>query len=128
MCVTAGCAGSPQPSLTLSESCLLQARAFKLDLDEVNAKLKKVMESERSMSASMASLRAEVTNSRAEVERVREEGESALAEKEEQIELEMSQMRAEWEAAVSEEAKLKGKVSELTDALAKVCRVYLFQA
>jgi histidinol dehydrogenase len=86
------------------------------------------MESERNMSASMASLRAEVTNARAEIEHVREEGEAALAEKEEQIEMEMTQMRAEWEAAVSEEAKLKEKVTELTDALTKVCCVHLSQA
>jgi hypothetical protein len=30
-------------------------------------------------------------------------------------------MRAEWEATVLEEAKLKEKVTELTDALAKIC-------
>lgn len=100
---------------------VLQARAYKLDLDEANAKLKKVMESERTLSASMASLRAEVKNARAEIESVREEGEAALAEKDEAIEMEMTQMRVEWEAAVSEEAKLREQVSTLSDALAKVC-------
>jgi hypothetical protein len=62
-----------------------QARAFKLELDEANEKLNKVMESERNMSASMASLRAEVTNACVEIE-----GEAGLAEKEEQIEMEMT--------------------------------------
>ena len=76
----------------------------------------------------MASLRAEVTNARAEIEHVREEGEAALSEKEEQIEMDMSRMRAEWEAAVSEEGKLKEKVAELSDALAKVCWFHLSQA
>jgi len=77
------------------------------------------------MSASMASLRAEVKNARAEIESVREEGEAALAEKDEAIEMEMTQMRTEWEAAVSEEAKLRERVSTLSDALTKVCGVHL---
>lgn len=72
------------------------------------------------MSASMASLRAELKNARAEIEAVREEGETALVEKEEGIEMEMTQMRTEWEAAVSEEAKLREQVSTLSDGLAKV--------
>lgn len=97
-----------------------KARAYKIDLDEANAKLKKLVESERTMSASMASLRAEVKNARAEIESVREEGEAALAEKEESIEMEMTQMRTEWEAAVSEEAKLREQVSTLSETSTKL--------
>ena len=37
-------------------------------------------------------------------------------------------MRAKWEATVSEEAKLKEKVTKLTDALTKICCIYLSQA
>nr|XP_024398560.1 protein WEAK CHLOROPLAST MOVEMENT UNDER BLUE LIGHT-like 1 isoform X1 [Physcomitrium patens]PNR37569.1 hypothetical protein PHYPA_020678 [Physcomitrium patens] len=97
-----------------------KARAFKFDLDEANIKLKKLMESERSMSATMASLRAEVGNANAEIARAREEGEAALAEKESDIEMEMSRMKTEWGAAVAEEKRLKEESSALSKALTKV--------
>lgn len=100
----------------------MQARGLKMDLEEANVKLKKVTESERSMSASVASLRAELKNARAELAVVKEEGETAVAEKEAEIEVEMNHMRSEWEAAVSSDARLTESVTTLNEALHQVSR------
>lgn len=98
----------------------MQAREFKYELDEANAMLKKVTQSERSMSASMASLRAEIKTMQNEMIAVKEEGDQAMAEKDEQIEEEMTRMRTEWQSAVSSEARLTEEVSTLTESLEKV--------
>lgn len=90
--------------IDLNPLLVLQARGFKLDLDEVTAKLEKVTESERTMSASMASLKAELNNARTELAATREDHGVALAEKEQQRELELNQMKTEWEVAVISEA------------------------
>jgi hypothetical protein len=79
---------------------VLQARAFELDLNEVTAKLEKVTESERTMSASMAGLKAELNNVKAELAATQEDHGNALAEKEQQYEVELNQMRTQWEVAV----------------------------
>lgn len=98
----------------------LQARAFKLDLDEATAKLEEAIEAERAVSTSMASLKAELTNARTELAATREDQGLALAEKEQQYELELNQMRAQWEVAVISEATLTDANFALNESLIKV--------
>lgn len=85
----------------------MQARAFKLDLDDVTAKLEKAIESERTMAASMVSLRAELNKSRGELAVVRENNGVAFVEKDQRHETELNQMRALLEAAVISTTMLK---------------------
>ncbi|KAG0609548.1 hypothetical protein M758_8G193100 [Ceratodon purpureus] len=97
-----------------------QARTFKLDLDEATEKLVKAIESEKTMSASMASLKAELNNARTELAATREEHGLTLAEKEQQYELELNQMRAQWEVASISEATLTDANFALNESLIKV--------
>jgi len=101
----------------------LQAKAFEMDLDKVTAKLEKVTESERTMSASMASLKAELNNAKAELAATREDHGIALAEKEQQYELELNQMRTQWEVAVISETTLTDANFALNESLIKVTRL-----
>lgn len=101
---------------------VLLARALKLDLDEAIAKLEKVTESEKSMSSSMASLKAELNNAKTELEAAREDRGIALAEKEQQYELELNQMRSQWEVAVISEASLTDANFAVNESLIKVPR------
>ncbi|XP_024358883.1 uncharacterized protein [Physcomitrium patens] len=89
-----------------------KARAFKLDLDDVTAKLEKAIESERTMAASMVSLRAELNKSRGELAVVRENNGVAFVEKDQRHETELNQMRALLEAAVMAEAEQSTEEAE----------------
>jgi chromosome segregation ATPase len=101
-------------------SLFCQARTFKLDLDDATARLEKAVEAERTMSASMASLKAELNNARTELAATREDHGLALAEKEQRCELELNQMRAQWEVAVISEATLTDANFALNESLLKV--------
>jgi exosome complex RNA-binding protein Rrp42 (RNase PH superfamily) len=72
------------------------------------------------MSASMASLKAELNNARTELAATREDHGLALAEKEQRCELELNQMRAQWEVAVISEATLTDANFALNESLLKV--------
>lgn len=91
-----------------------------MDLDEASAKLEKAIESERTMSASMASLKAELNNARRELAATLEDHGIALAEKEQQYELKLNQMRAQWEVAVISEATLTDANFALNESLNEV--------
>ena len=90
-----------------------------MDLDEATAKLEKAIESERTMSASMASLKAELNNARTQLAATLEDHRMALA-KEQQYELELNQMRSQWEVAVGSEATLTEANFALNESLIKV--------
>ncbi|CAM6037148.1 unnamed protein product [Sphagnum compactum] len=97
-----------------------KARSFAMQLEESNVKLKKAIEQEQTMSASLASLKAELNNTRTELAAVKEEGEAAVADVSAEMQLELSRANNLLEAATTAEAKAKESVARLNDALNQV--------
>jgi hypothetical protein len=91
-----------------------------MQFEESNVKLKKAIEQEQTMSASLASLKAELNNTRTELAAVKEEGEAAVADVSAEMQLELSRANNLLEAATTAEAKAKESVARLNDALNQV--------
>jgi peptidoglycan hydrolase CwlO-like protein len=91
-----------------------------MQLEESNAKVKKAIEQEQRMSASLASLKAELKNAITELAAVKEEYEVTVADVTAEMELELSKAKSLLEAGTQAESKAKECISGLNDALHQV--------
>jgi chromosome segregation ATPase len=91
-----------------------------MQLEESNAKVKKAIEQEQRMSASLASLKAELKNTMTELAAVKEEYEVTVADVTAEMELELSKAKSLLEAGTQAESKAKESISGLNDALHQV--------
>lgn len=91
-----------------------------MQLEESNAKVKKAIEQEQRMSASLASLKAELKNTMTELAAVKEKYEVTVADVTAEMELQLSKAKSLLEAGTQAESKAKESISGLDDALHQV--------
>ncbi|CAM6047324.1 unnamed protein product [Sphagnum compactum] len=123
-CIQTGHAHHPQPHSSSHQGYVghqaPHAPSHNAELEESNAKVKKAIEQEQRMSASLASLKAELKNTMTELAAVKEEYEVTVADVTAEMELELSKAKSLLEAGIQAESKAKESISGLNDALHQV--------